>query len=74
MSESLEGDIKKSVDAAFQRKEEIILAEEIAVGLLPRLVRTIQREIDGRFGPDRKMKHPDEPSPRSRPIERKRGS
>lgn len=74
MSESLESDIKKSVDAAFRRKEGIVFAGEIAVGLVPRLVRAIQREIDNRFLPDGRMKHPDEPSPRSAVSNRKRGS
>jgi len=71
---SLERDIKNAVDVAFDRKETIILAEEIAFYLTPRLVRAVQREIDSRFGDDGRLKHPDAPSPRSAVRNRKRGS
>jgi hypothetical protein len=76
-SQTMESDIKNAVDAAFARglvaqnlEDKIILPEEIAFGLLPRLVRVVQREIDSRFLPNGKMKHPDAPSPRSKPARR----
>ena len=51
MDRTLEMLIRKAVDEAFERREEIIMPEEIAAGLIPEFVKAVQREIDSRFGP-----------------------
>lgn len=71
-----------AVDLAFERKKPWILAEEIAVDLMPRQVQAVQREIDSRFTesgkyiPHKRMARVavDTPSPRSCPDVRKRGA
>ena len=73
----LEHDIKEAVELAFQRKEPVILAEEIAVTLRRRLVAAVQREIDSRFTKRGRLKkkyrsdHADAVSPRSDQTQRR---